>query len=81
MKRLFKGIMIGSIIVIGSVILVRQGMKMGLEIVEEIKEEAIAEYKIEERERKAHDKQYKVELLDPVRPISQTILAMEGYAC
>jgi hypothetical protein len=81
MKRLFKGIMIGSIIVIGSVILVRQGMKIGLEIVEDIKEEAIAEYKIEERERKAYDKQYKVELLDPVRPISQTILAMEGYAC
>ena len=77
MKKIFKGIMIGSIIVIGSVILVRQGMKIGLELVEDIKEDAIEEYKMEQK----HDKQYMAEILTPLKPVSETIMAMEGYAC
>ena len=81
MKRLFKGIMIGSIIVIGSVILVRQGMKLGYQLVEDIKEEAIEEYIAEEKEREKVSKQYEVELLTPVKPVNQYYLAMEGYAC
>ena len=77
MKKLFKGIMIGSIIVIGSVILVRQGMKVGLELVEDIKQDAIEEYKME----KENDKQYMAEILTPLKPVSSYILAIEGYAC
>ena len=45
MKKLFKGIMIGSIIVIGSVILVRQGMKIGYQVYEDLKQDIIEEYK------------------------------------
>ena len=77
MKKLLKGIIIGSIIVIGSVILVRQGMKVGLELVEDIKQDAIEEYKME----KENDKQYMAEILTPLKPVSSYILAIEGYAC
>ena len=81
MKRLFKGLVIGSIVVLGSLLLVREGMKIGYQLVEDIKQEAIAEYKIEEKERKEHSKQYTAEILTPVKPVNQYILAQEGIAC
>ena len=80
MKRLFKGLVIGSIVIIGSLLLVREGMKIGYQLIEDIKQEAVAEYKIEEKERKEHSKQYTVEILTPVKPVSETIMAMEGFA-
>ena len=80
MKRLFKGLVIGSIIIIGSLLLVREGMKIGYQLVEDIKTEAVEEYKAEEKERKEHSKQYTAEILTPVKPVSETIMAMEGFA-
>ena len=81
MKKIFKGIMIGSIIVIGSVILVRQGMKIGYQAYEDLKQDIIEEYKIEEQRRKDNSKQHMAEILTPLKPVSETIMAMEGYAC
>ena len=81
MKKLLKGIMIGSIIVIGSVVLVRQGMKLGCQLYEDMKQDIIEEYKIEESRRKENNKQHMAEILTPLKPVSETIMAMEGYAC
>ena len=50
MKRLFKRIAIGSIVIISSLLLVREGMKIGYQLVEDIKTEAVEEYKAEEKE-------------------------------
>ena len=81
MKRLFKRIAIGSIVIIGSLLLVREGMKIGYQLVEDIKTEAVEEYKAEQKEKEQHSKQYEVELLTPLKPVNQYILAQEGIAC
>lgn len=81
MKRLFKGLVIGSMVILGSLLLVREGMKIGYQLVEDIKTEAVEEYKAEQKEKEQHGKQYEVELLTPLKPVNQYILAQEGIAC
>lgn len=78
MKRLFKGLVVGTIVIFSSLLLVREGLKIGYQLVEDIKTEAIEEYKIEQREQ---DKQYMAEILTPIEPVNQYILAQEGIAC
>ena len=80
MKKLVKGMFIGAVVIVGSVMLVRQGMKLGCQLYEDLRQDIIEEYKAEEKERKNKDKQYMAELLDPVEPICETILALEGFA-
>ena len=80
MKKLVKGIFIGAVVIVGSVMLVRSGMRVGYQVYEDLKEEIIEEYKAEEKARKNKDKQYMAELLDPVEPVCETILALEGFA-
>ena len=80
MKKLVKGMFIGAVVIVGSVMLVRSGMKLGYQLYEDMKKEIIEEYVAEEKERKNKDKQYMAELLDPVEPVCETILALEGFA-
>ena len=80
MKKLLKGIMIGSIIVIGSIVLVKQGMKVGCQLYEDMKQDIIEEYIAEESERENRSKQHMAEILTPLKPVSETIMAMEGFA-
>lgn len=80
MKRLVKGIIVGVGVVVVSVGLVRAGMRIGYQLVEDIKQDAIEEYKIEVEEKREHSKQYTAEILTPVKPVNQYILAQEGVA-
>ena len=80
MKRLFKGLIVTVGIIIVGGLLIRAGMKIGYQLVEDIKQDAIEEYKAEERERETHSKQYIAEILTPVKPVNQYILAQEGIA-
>ena len=80
MKRLVKGIVVGIGIIAVGVLLVRGGMKIGYQLVEDIKQDAIEEYKIEMKEKERVSKQYQVEILDPVKPVNQYVLAQEGIA-
>ncbi len=81
MKRLVKGLVVSVGVVVVSIALVRAGMKIGYQLVEDIKQDAIEEYKAEEKEREVHSKQYTAEILTPVKPVNQYVLAQEGIAC
>ena len=81
MKRLVKGIVVGIGIIAVGMALVRGGMKIGYQLVEDIKQDAIEEYKIEMKEEREHSKQYTAEILTPIKPVNQYILAQEGIAC
>ena len=80
MKKLVKGMFIGAVVIVGSVMLVRSGMRVGYQVYEDLKKDIIEEYVAEEKERKNKDKQYMAELLDPVEPVCSYILAIEGFA-
>ena len=80
MKRLFKGLIVTVGIIIVGGLLIRAGMKIGYQLVEDIKQDAIEEYKAEEKEKNEMSKQYIAEILTPVKPVSSYILAQEGIA-
>ena len=74
MKKLVKRIIIVvGVSIVGS-LLVRTGASIGFRIVEQIKEDAIIEYK----ESQEKDAQYKYEILEPLEPTCEWIHAQEG---
>ena len=74
MKKLVKGMIIVVGVSIVGALLVKAGVNAGFRIVEQIKEDAIIEYK----ESQEKDSQYKYEILEPLEPTCTWIHAQEG---
>jgi hypothetical protein len=74
MKKLVKGMIIVVGVSIVGALLVKTGINVGFRVVEQIKEDAIIEYK----ESQEKDAQYKYEILKPLEPTCEWIHAQEG---